>query len=360
VKITPIIQLGGRSEAVTIKTCLEQRLMRADFDRVQIASAYVSVAGARVLLGLCSQFKDIRCQWLVGLDDCVTQPGAIDLLRGLSRSELKVAALGARPLRFHPKVWRFSSSRVARELLLVGSANLTSTALAGNSEAVLLLEATSKTDRQLAEDVWKRLWSQGHKPDDVEIASYRQIYEQARPLRQQMQRLQGAPAVEAVRPTDPVIERDSAELDPENAGVCWIECGAVTAMGRELELKAEQGLFFGLDSRTSDEGHFTFRVSSGATVPLRMKYQENHMWRLQMNNDVPEVRAGLRPRLPNGRLGRSEYVAVFTRTEQSRTYGLSFLHQTSAEFAELRNRSQQLGTIGFTTATNAGRMYGWC
>ena len=47
---------------------------------------------------------------------------------------------------------------------------------------------------------------------------------------------------------------------------------------------------------------------------MNFKYQEgNAMWRLQMRNEVPEVRRGLRP-LVDGTLGRSHYVAIFERT----------------------------------------------
>jgi len=177
-------------------------------------------------------------------------------------------------------------------------------------------------------------------------------------LRREIEVLEQGPLPKAS--AELVIERDSTELDPSRAITCWIECGAITAMGRELELKAEQGLFFGLNPSASDEAFFKFRVSNGSMARLRMKYQGNHMWRLQMNNEVPEVRAGLRPRLPTGKLGRSEYVAVITRMAERGTYDLAFLHLDSQDFAELQTRSQELGTVGHTTATSSGRMYGWC
>ena len=87
-----------------------------------------------------------------------------------------------------------------------------------------------------------------------------------------------------------------------------------------------------------------------------MKYQASHMWRLQMNNYVPEVMAGLRSLRPDGTLGRSPYVAVFQRIPNSQAIRLRFLELDSAEFAALRRRAIKSGMLGRTRA----RQYGWC
>jgi hypothetical protein len=242
---------------------------------------------------------------------------------------------------------------------MIGSANLTRAAMSGNAEAVVFLESTSKSDGQLFERMWSDLWSQGHVPGIDELAAYRHHYEQARPLRAKVREVQSGLSGETAPPSQ-ILERDTAELDPTNASTCWIECGSVTAMGRELELKAEQGLFFGLNAEIATEQFFLFRVSSGADVRLRVKYQENGMWRVQMNNEVPEVRVGLRPTLPDGSLGRSEYVAVFARRGEADPIALTFLHVDSDEFTALKNRSQDLGTSSRTRPGSDGRDYGWC
>ena len=125
-------------------------------------------------------------------------------------------------------------------------------------------------------------------------------------------------------------------------------------MGRELEPKAEQGLFFGLSPSGGDSKTITIQTSHGSRVDLRLKYQRNHMWRLQMNNAVPEVQTGLRPVKGDGRLGRSPYVAVFKRRHGITT--LRFIELRGKKFAALRARTYKSGTLGKTTA----REYGWC
>jgi hypothetical protein len=221
----------------------------------------------------------------------------------------------------------------------------------------VFLESQSRQDQQQLDEMWGALWGQGHTLATQEFESYRQRYEEARPLRARIHELTPQPrhAKNAVE----IIEQDTAELDPSRASTCWIECGRVTAMGRELELKGEQGLFFGL-SHLDEEKVFNFRLSNGEDSALRLKYQENAMWRVQMNNDVPEVRAGLRPRLPDGALGRSEFVAVFTRLNRTDYFGLNFLRINSPEFARLKEKSSELGTSSRTRAGVDGRDYGWC
>lgn len=356
-KVSYLIQKAKAPSSGTIKSALEARLQAQPHDSVSVAMAYVSVAGVRILLNAFSGRPISQSQWLVGLDDAVSQPGALDLLKTLGGAQVRVASLAHASIRFHPKVCRFQySSGRGKELLMVGSANLTSSALAGNAEAVVFIEGQNRADKDQFSRIWADLWSQGHEPTTEELASYKERYEAAKAAREQSR---GTPAIRERRArakTEPILASDGAELDPSRAKTCWIECGSVTAMGRELEFKAEQGLFFGLQPAGGDPKTFRFGASNGSIVSLRMKYQQNQMWRLQMNNDVPEVRRGLRPTGPDGKLGRSDQVAVFTRTDDQDLFDIRFIKLRSRRFSALKKRSSRLGTVGHTTA----RCYGWC
>lgn len=343
--------------ARTLQAALEARIQVAPYDRVNVAMAYVSVAGVRALLKTLTRCAIRESRWLVGLDDVVTQPDAIRLVMGLPNASVRVASLAKYSRRFHPKVLYFEErSQAGEALLMIGSANLTSSALGGNSEAVVFLRAEHDDETCSLAAAWQDLWSQGHVPGTEELAEYKRRYEKTRKIRRQL--------LEATKPsgqdgdTKPrlVLGDDTAELDPSHAKTCWIECGFITAMGRELEFKAEQGLYFGLDPAGGPPKEFNFRASDGQVVRLRMKFQQNQMWRLQMNNQIPEVRVGLRPKGANDKLGRSEYVAVFERTPNRNLLKLRFIKLTSREFSRLRARSHRLGTVGQTSA----RMYGWC
>ena len=239
---------------------------------------------------------------------------------------------------------------------MIGSANLTQHGFAGNSEAVVFLEGQSARDKLLFSRIWTDLWDQGHAPSPEELAAYQGLYNTVKKTRQKLHKINGKfKAAESNKPKR-ILETDEAELDPGQSKICWIECGFITAMGRELEFKAEQGLFFGLEPFGGKARNYRFRTSEGQIISLRMKYQKNHMWRLQMNKKVPEVQRGLRPKRADGKLGRSNDVAVFTRTEQADLFEINFMKINSQAFKKLKNKSTQYGAIGRTTA----RSYGWC
>jgi len=308
-----------------------------------------------MLLSSLAAEKIERSYWLVGLDDAITQPGAIELLSQEAGAELRVATHHAVGFRFHPKVFQFGfDSNVRKSFLVVGSNNLTSAAMRGNAEAFVAMRLSSRSEARSARLFWNQLWEQGHPPTDIELKNYSAKYHKAKQARDSLEKILKTKTDEDhVRE---ILASDEAELDPALAETCWIECGAVTAMGRELEFKAEQGMFFNLNPSGETARVFEFRVSNGKIVNLRMKYQQNHMWRLQMNNDVPEVRVGLRPHMSDGSLGRSPFVAVFTRTDKVDTYNLRFVDLSSTAFKNLRDKSIRHGTIGHTSA----RQYGWC
>lgn len=343
------IAVQGLEEPECLQRKFEAALSERIYSSSRVAVAYATVAGVRDLLATMPNGSPRQSQWLLGLDDHFTQPGAIKLVRGLRNSEVRVvrSPVGSR---FHPKVYYFrSSAEPATAIFVVGSANLTRAALRHNCEAVSILTTDDKARRSSFAKTWTALWDGGEQLTEEIFEEYSNAYRARRPATRRPIDLPEASSQQ-------ILERDDAEIDPASAEICWIECGSVTARGRELEFKAEQALYFDLQPGGGRTSNFRFALSDGNETSLNMKYQENHMWRLQMNNAVPEVRLGLRPSLEGGGQGRSELVAVFHRTATARTFALSFLHLESPEFLALRARSAELGTLGRTTT----REYGWC
>lgn len=324
-------------------------------DEVFVGVAYATVSGVRALLeGLAQYGCSPSFRWVIGLDDCITQPGALDLCVSLPNSTVRVATHASVNARFHPKVFLLRSRAKSRSLMFVGSANLTGRALLRNCEAVSILSPSTAADHKALRNAATEIWETGKPLTPQHMARYRRQYE----AMERKRRTIGIPTEasdERRSGQRDILESDSAETDPSLAAICWIEVGKNTAQGRELELKAEQALFFGLTRSAGDSQGRQFRVSDGTVAPLNLKYQsDNGMWRLQMTNDVPEVRTGLRP-LVRGRLGRSPFVAVFERLGGRRTFRLRFISDRGAEYRRIRKRSENSGTIGETSA----RRYGW-
>lgn len=343
------------SRKASIKSLLGRELLNRQYNEVCAAMAYVTVAGLRDVLGLLAS-PPARTQWVIGLDDALSQPGAIELCLTLESSEVRVASLEQEGRRFHPKVlYLLDQAHPFRSFMMIGSANLTKKALAGNAESVVVLHAESPSDRRELDSLWTDAWQLGRRLRSGELLDYKTRYAASATNRNRAFRARVAPlGLQAKHAKQEILADDIAEVDPSTATVCWIECGYVTALGRELEFKAEQGLFFGLNPRGENPKLLNYLVSDGSTVPLRMKYQGNHMWRLQLTKNVPEVAKGLRP-LRKGKLMRSPWVAVFERLAAQDTYQLTFVGLRSRKFRELRGRSENRGTIGSTTA----REYGW-
>ena len=350
-----LIQSANGNQNDSLHAALAASVQGRKFDYARIAVAYATVAGVRSLLDAFEHSRLVRSQWLVGLDDSLTQPGAIELLLSLPHSKVQIASFETSGCRFHPKFYVFARTGKPQALsAIVGSPNLTVSAFQHNSEAAALLDCNSKKDRDAVNAAWDILWAHGHEPSAEDMRAYSKIYAKRSRLIDKLHKVANANPDAEITPS--VLDSDAAEVDPSMAKICWIECGNVTAMGRELEFKAEQGLFFGLDPGGGVPKTITFATSDHSHVNLRMKYQENHMWRLQLKSAVPEVRVGLRPVGKDGKLSRSPYVAVFKRTMKKEIIQLRFLNKDSEQFDKIRTRTMRSGTMGRTTA----REYGWC
>ncbi len=350
-KINFLVQTPKSPVATTLGHLLQEKARSGKYEEALISVAYMTIAGVRSLLSGFSPLPPPRTKWLIGLDDFVTQPGALDVIFAIPGAEVRVISYSSLGVRFHPKVYILQKQSAPKiGFTIVGSANLTAQALAGNGEASAIFQYENAADFLQVREMWDALWSQGHKPTTKELVAYKAKYDLIQKSRPKQIKTKRASAGIVI------LASDDAELDPGAARLCWIECGHITAMGREIELKAEQGIFFGLNPTGEQPKHFAFVVSSGISVQLRMKFQGNHMWRLQLTRDVPEVASGLRPVLPDGSLGRSPYAAIIERTHKHDVFKLRFIDLNSIEFKKIVKKSIELGTYGKTTA----RQYGWC
>jgi len=121
--------------------------LAADYERVDVAVAYASAEGVRLLDEKLSgpNWSGARKRFLVSLDFGFTQPKALVRLSELSNAEVRIpngrAVLASATLRppsaFHAKVFVFGVDELPRmRALVVGSANLTASALTTGAEVV--------------------------------------------------------------------------------------------------------------------------------------------------------------------------------------------------------------------------------
>jgi len=337
----------------SVKGLLNQVRESSGRDSFGVAVAYATVPGVRDMLESIVQGEPLmKSYWLFGLDDWITHPDAIELVMKIEGAKVRVASSGTGGGKFHPKLYWFSGNE-APSAMVLGSANLTRHGLLKNVEAVTAIFADGKRESAKLDAIWANAWKLGKPVTSKLLVDYRKKFFWARDARKKAGLLAKQSATELTTGKSRkrvVLESDAATIDPSLASTCWIEVGKITGFAADqLEIKAEQALFFGLPSNGGPEQVVDVRLPKGNKVSIRVQYFGNHMWRFLLPHGIPEVAGnGLRP---GGK--RSPYAAVFKRTGGK--YSLCFLRLTSTTFKKLRKETEQAGTLGRTTA----REYGW-
>jgi len=202
VKIEVVSQ--GGANALSVAAALKPHALTGLYDRLDVAVAYATDPGLRAL-GLILEGWPPESRWVVGLDDAITQPAAINRLQALPGADVRIAKLT--PVRrFHPKLYHlWSSANRAHSLLLVGSANMTERGLHKNAEIGVLLEAESEVETLQAHAAFTELWNLGRAPTAAEIEAYKELYDVAAAARKTV----------ADRGAAPPPSRPNAAVAPE-------------------------------------------------------------------------------------------------------------------------------------------------
>lgn len=341
-------------KASQLKALLAGYITAGDCNTLDAAAAYVTTEGVNAVLEALNGKNLVKSRWLVGLDDAISQPGAIALIRSLSNASLRVVSFAGQGARFHTKMIHLPSAKKGgRSVLMVGSANISRAAFEKNAEGVSFISSESAFEDKMLVAKFDEVWNLGHVPSDAELKTYDARYHAARKIRKELEKL-----TIGKNTTPNLLETpDEIQLDPSLANTCWIECGKITLMGKELELKGIQARFFGLlpSGVHGTISMINLRHKNGSIYNTRFKFDTNSMWRVLFPSAIPEIVSGLRPKDKNGKLGRSPYVAVFRKTKASGLFDLEFLHETDKRYEALKQRSLDEGAIGDT----GKRLFGW-
>lgn len=342
----------GAGDNGTFASRLPQVLARSNFDQLDVAVAYATRAGIRALEIAVGKWP-ARTRWIVGLDDAITQPEAIDDLIRLAPGAVWLAELGPEGRRFHPKIYCFSSSRdEAACCVVLGSANMTHHGLNLNAEAGLILSAENAVEARQLKELWQSMRRLARDPADFDLPAYRACHRRARAERKQL-------ADAGLLPSQPEAEEPTNVFDgnPANASVAWTEGASPSAGGRDLEFPRDMMPFFGLRRSPTTK---RFRMAPNG-VPFALTFTErtdNQMWRLLFSSDA--IRAGIgRDNLrPTTGGNRSDLAIIFRRGSGAADYDVDFVIIGSREHQQLIRRTQISGVLG-RTRDPGGRHFGW-
>lgn len=325
-------------------------------DRLDVAVAYATRPGLDALRKVIGGWPPAT-RWVVGLDDAITQPAAINDLIGLPGAQLRVASLAGEGRRFHPKLYcLWSSTEPAICLTVIGSANLTLHGLNRNGEVGAILASENAGEAKMLKAIWTEMNALGHTPTPAELNAYLETHKKAKKARRRLTKI-------GAMPGQPEADEELGEVPifdghPASATVAWTEGASPSAGGRDLEFPRAMMPFFQLNKSQVDK---RFRMKNGQVFTLTFTMRtDNQMWRLLFSRDAIFAgigRESLRPVL--GNTNRSDLAIVFTRSSTGGAdYDIDLIVIGSADHATLVASTKALGVVD-RTRDPGGRYFGY-
>ncbi len=350
--IQSLVAQGGPTN-LSIAEEISAAIKGLKFDRLDVAVAYATQSGLDALRTALGGWPDMT-RWIIGLDDAITQPAAIDELQNLAGATVRFASLGKENRRFHPKAYcLWSSEDKLRCTLVIGSANMTLHGLRRNGEVGVILQAESVEETESLKQVWTSMNKLGD--DKIDLDAYRALYEKARTARRHSKReAEPAPPPE----TDEISFEGSESFDgkPDTARIAWTEGASPSAGGRDLEFPRAEIPFFGL---TGSPVQKSFRAPDGRVFDLTFtERQDNKMWRLLFSREAIASTIGRLTLRPVSGVNRSDLAIIFEKTTGDADYELMMVEIGSLEHSYLMERSEAAGGLG-RTRDPGGRHYGY-
>ncbi|UOQ61184.1 hypothetical protein MUN76_04230 [Leucobacter rhizosphaerae] len=287
---------------VVLKAIAHAADRAGDYECIDIAVAYASAEGVRLLENALAgpSWAEARKRFLVSLDFGFTQPKALTRLTEISRAEVRVpngrevlrsAALQPQTA-FHAKVYSFGVEEYPHlRALVVGSANLTASALSTGAEVVTSQTwksyATAWNDLRRAQPVldwFEDTWENADAIDDV-FDEYRQ----------KRRALKMPPRIQEER--TPATRRYLASLeDHEISGDLSVQLAAAKELwihassmirnrgdlpGSQINTPRGTRVFFGFPSekrsRNTTLGSINLRVTGHAYHDRTLRFGDNGM-----------------------------------------------------------------------------------
>jgi HKD family nuclease len=351
-----------------------ERLAEAEesFDSLRAAFAYATAAGVLELFDALAisahDWDGMQRRWLVSIDFGFSEPRALRMLAGLPNSELRIPAgaevleAGLQPTHTqHAKLMLLERSGGGQDRVpfgvVIGSANLTASALHDNFEAVsisrwsgqLSTGARGHLDATVQEaERFDEIWDAATEADDELLRRYEIAWRSAR-------RRKPPPEQEQPATIRRISKARAAKLDLaaalRAAPNLWIETGKMYANlgkgGNQLDMKRGTRTFFGYPNRPPEGGKTaigTIRLGyeGNDSVERNLRFGQNSMDKL----DLPV------PGTAGAPANYAKETLLFERRADG-TFG--FRVGTSQEATEWRRISRRQDTL---YAMTSGRAFG--
>lgn len=358
----------GDSSKGTMTSAISEALKETLTDRLDVAVAYATQSGLNALRGAIGEWPDAT-RWVVGLDDAITQPSAIDDVMALPNSQVRLASLSKKGRRFHPKIYCFwHSQNPATCLTVIGSANMTLHGLERNGEVGVILKAEDEHEVVALKAAWSEMALLGRDVSLWDLDAYRLTYARARTARRRMAKIDAIPlnpdtdeqdeGVESAGEIEQAVEVhvDVFNGHPSSALTAWTEGASPSAGGRDLEFPRAIMPYFKLGPSPVTK---RFRMANGQVFPLTFTMRkDNQMWRLLFSRDAINAGVGRESLRPISGGNRSDLTIVFRRSGGGADFDISLIQIGSTDHAALIARSKAFGALD-RTRDPGGRYFGY-
>lgn len=365
---------AGRIEAV-LRALANAASTASDYTTVDIAVAYASAAGVQLLDEVVADARWERSskRFLVSIDFGITQPRALDQIARLPNAEVRVPnafeVLASPHLiprsTFHAKAFVFRGASWNEPCAtVVGSANLTASALATGSEVVVSQSWSgrpSRSERRHLQPLKNTLawfddaWVSSIPWQDIRDA-YREVYRgKPRPRRPPEERTDAVKRYLA--PTaGPDIPR-ALTVQLASARCLWIHTGAIPKNrgpekpGNQLDTPRGTRVFFGFGSERVPRNHIF------GNIEMRVRRPGNQFVDRSVrfgNNEMDKVNLPI-PEQNNIDSYDHSYV-VFTRLDPTAESASRFELDVTDERAIAALKSTAVNSVDLSMAS--GRKYG--
>lgn len=353
-----LVAQGRVPGGASLTAALKESIATTTVDRLDVAVAYATVSGVIALEQAVGQIPSAS-RWVIGLDDAITQPAAIERLLALPGAEVRLAALANQGRRFHPKLYcLWSVASPERCLLSIGSGNMTLNGLRKNGEAAVILSASSAKEGDELKAIWAEMWALGVPSTPAALDKYRDRFNVARKARKVVAAAGAAPPEPEA---DEVVDDDILlDADPKTASFAWLDAGSATAQGREVELPRAMVPYFGVGPQTASPLQLHLRMKNGGQtykLPLTMR-EDNSMWRIAFTQAAIQAGIGMNTLRPKAGGNRSDLAVFFARTGNQR-YDMEFVPLSSPSYQALVAKATAAGGHHRTLKTPAGRSFGF-
>jgi len=348
-----LISQGGAADQ-TLGKALSASSAAGKFDRLDVAVAYATLPGVKALALAVGGIPQVS-RWVVGLDDAISQPEALEYIEKLSGSKLRVVKLTP-SRRFHPKMYLlWSSSEKGNAAAAIGSGNMTVNGLRKNGEVAVILTAEAAKEADALKKQWREMWNLGHSPTVQELADYKELYKKAKKQRKKVAEIGAAPPEPDA--SEVVGEEPTFDGSPKSATIAWLEVGSANAGGRDLEFPKAMMPYFALSASKEKRKFVTVDGQEHALVFT--KREQNDMWRLMFNSASIQSAANRTTMRPVSGASRSDLAVVFRKLPGTKKFKIQLLKITGPEFKSIVKQSKSIDAQFVTRNGPGGRRFGY-